>query len=41
MAVPEFPGATKTFLQKGLLEIFHAIVCSRPPDPNTNTFISQ
>ena len=39
VAVPEFPGATNSRLQIGLFAIFQANVCSRPPAPNTSTFI--
>ena len=37
--VPELPGATYKLLHNGLCAIFHAKVCSLPPDPNTKTFI--
>ena len=40
-SVPPFPGATKIFLTKGLLDIFHDRACSLPPDPTINTFIYQ
>ena len=39
-AVPGFPGMAYRFSQSLLLLIFHAIACSRPPPPNTNTFIT-
>jgi hypothetical protein len=37
--VPEFPGATKRFLQRLLCAIFHAKVCSLPPEPSTKIFM--
>ena len=39
LEVPELPGATNNLFKKGLCFIFHAIACSRPPDPRINTFI--
>ena len=38
-AVPEFPGATKSFLHNGLCMIFQANVCSLPPEPKIRMFI--
>src|SRR3989304_4987452 len=38
VAVPPFPGATKTFCTRGLCANFHAIACSRPPEPMTRSF---
>src|SRR4029077_4984763 len=39
-AVPPLPGATKTFCTFGLCASFHAMACSRPPDPITRSFMS-
>src|SRR6266850_3601445 len=39
-AVPPLPGATKTFCTFGLCVSFHAMACSRPPDPITRSFMS-
>ena len=38
-AVPEFPGATNSFLHFGLCAIFQAKVCSLPPEPSIKIFI--
>ena len=39
--LPEFPGATKTFSTSFDSSNFLAIACSRPPEPTTNSFITQ
>ena len=39
--VPAFPGAMYSFSTFGLWAIFHAKACSRPPEPNSNIFISN
>src|SRR3954466_4299587 len=39
-AVPPLPGATKTFCPFGLCASFHAMACSRPPEPITRSFMS-
>src|SRR4030095_11626884 len=39
-AVPPLPGATKTFCTFALCASFHAMACSRPPDPITRSFMS-
>src|SRR3954466_6066269 len=39
-AVPPLPGATKTFCTFGLCASFHAMACSRPPEPMTRSFMS-
>src|SRR3989442_8147821 len=40
LALPPLPGATNTFCTRGLCASFHAIACSRPPEPITSSFIS-
>src|SRR6185295_20144506 len=40
VAVPPLPGATNTFCTFGLCASFHAIACSRPPEPMTRIFMS-
>ena len=37
--VPAFPGAIYNFSILGLWAIFHANACSRPPEPNSKSFI--
>ena len=37
--VPALPGAMYSFSIFGLWAIFHASACSRPPEPNSNSFI--
>ena len=37
--VPAFPGAMYNFSIFGLCAIFHASACSRPPEPNSKSFI--
>ncbi len=41
VAVPALPGATNTRSTRGLLPIFHASACSRPPLPMTRTFMDD
>src|SRR3954462_15817979 len=38
--VPPLPGATNTFCTFGLCASFHAMACSRPPEPITRSFMS-
>lgn len=38
LAVPAFPGATRTCWMRGDWASFQASACSRPPPPTTNTF---
>src|SRR6186997_1959716 len=40
VAVPPFPGATNTLCTLALCASFHAIACSRPPEPMTRIFMS-
>ena len=39
--VPALPGAIYSFSTFGLWAIFHARACSRPPEPNNNTFMGS
>ena len=39
LLVPPFPGAMNKFLHILLLDIFQAMACSLPPDPNNRIFI--
>src|SRR5688500_3222112 len=41
VAVPPLPGATYTTWMRGLCASFHAIACSRPPEPMTSSFMSM
>ena len=40
LRVPALPGAMYNFSIFGLWAIFQAKACSRPPEPNSNSFIS-
>src|SRR4029078_8588503 len=40
VAVPPLPGATNTFCTFALCASFHAMACSRPPEPMTRIFMS-
>ena len=39
LAVPAFPGATKSFEHSGLCSIFQAKACSLPPEPSSKIVI--